>query len=85
MPAFKTHLVAIGNSRGIRLPKPIIEQAGLGEEVEIVPQQGGLLIRSAARRRDGWEAQFRAMADLGDDRLLDEAVPTVWDETEWTW
>jgi len=35
--------------------------------------------------RAGWAEQFRLMAERGDDKLLDEPVPTAWDETEWEW
>ena len=38
----KTRIVRIGNSRGIRIPKPLIEQAGLGDEVEISVKDGSL-------------------------------------------
>jgi antitoxin MazE len=41
--------------------------------------------RHVRRPREGWEEQFRAMAERGDDRLLDEPTPTKWDETEWEW
>lgn len=39
----------------------------------------------ADRPRDGWEAAFRAMAENGDDALLDPevSIPSVWDEEEW--
>ena len=40
----KTRLVRIGNSRGLRLPKPLLEQAGLEDEVEIRVEQGALII-----------------------------------------
>ncbi|NIN72499.1 MAG: AbrB/MazE/SpoVT family DNA-binding domain-containing protein [Gemmatimonadetes bacterium] len=82
----KSRLVRIGNSRGIRIPKPILEAAGLSGEVELEVEDGRLVVRSAERPRQGWEASFAAMADQGDDRLLDaEALPTKWDEDEWEW
>lgn len=68
----KTQIIKIGNSRGIRIPKLLLEQAGLGAEVEISVQRDQLVIRPAARPRHGWDEQFRAMAECGDDRLLDE-------------
>jgi antitoxin MazE len=83
--AVKTQLIAIGNSRGVRIPKPLLDQANLGTEIEIVVRAEGLMLRSATRPRAGWEEQFRAMAERGDDRLLDEAAPTTWDATEWEW
>lgn len=82
-----TRLIRIGNSQGIRIPKLLIAQVGLSGEVEVEAQPGQLVIRPAGGRRRGWEAQFQAMADAGDDRLLDaeSLPPTEWDAHEWQW
>ena len=85
MNSIKTRIIKIGNSRGIRIPKPLIEQASLGDEVEITIQRHQLVIRSAASPRSGWSDCFRDMTGRGDDQLLDEAVPTLWDAGEWKW
>jgi antitoxin MazE len=85
MSVVKTSLIKIGNSRGIRIPKVLIEQAGLGDEVEIDVQRDQLVIRPATRPRYGWEEQFKAMAQRGDDQLLDEPTATQWDRSEWKW
>ena len=81
----KTRIVRIGNSRGVRIPKPLLEQAGLSEEVEISVRDGSLVITSAARPRAGWEEALREMARRGDDALLDPPASTAWDEDEWEW
>jgi len=83
----KTRIVKIGNSQGIRIPKPIIEQLGLTEEVELEILPGQLVVRSAYAPRYGWEEAFKAMAEEGDDRLLDAEIQTAteWDEREWEW
>ena len=81
----KARIVRIGNSRGIRIPKPLIEQTGLRDDVEIVVQGNTLVISPVGRPREGWVEAFRAMAAQGDDELLDEAQPTLWDEDEWQW
>lgn len=83
----KTRLVRIGNSKGIRIPKLLIEQAGLGDEVEISVQDDSLIIRPARKPRDGWAAAFQQMARRGDDALLDDVASTAstWDEGEWEW
>ena len=81
----KTRLIKIGNSHGIRIPKLLIDQVGLAGEVEVEAQSGQLVIRPAQSARQGWDAQFQAMAEAGDDRLLD-GVPlslTAWEESEW--
>ena len=51
----KTRIVRIGNSRGIRIPKPLLDQTGLQGEVEISAADGALIIRAgpASRARAG--------------------------------
>ena len=83
----KTRIIRIGNSQGIRIPKPLIEQIGLSGEVEIRVQDGSLVIRPAHAPRAGWAAAFEEMAEHGDDALLDEGATTLtrWDEDDWEW
>ncbi|MDY7079774.1 MAG: AbrB/MazE/SpoVT family DNA-binding domain-containing protein [Chloroflexota bacterium] len=88
MPAVvKTRIVKIGNSQGIRIPKLLLDQTNLGEEVELELQGDQIVVRPAYRARRNWENQFQAMAEQGDDKLLDGGVviPTTWDEEEWEW
>jgi antitoxin MazE len=83
----KTRIIPIGNSRGIRIPKPLLEQTGLSGEVEIKAEGSTLVIRAVKKPRAGWAAAFAEMARRGDDALLDEAAPslTEWDKDEWEW
>jgi antitoxin MazE len=81
----KSRIVRIGNSRGIRIPKPLIDQTGLEDDVEIVVRGNTLVIIPANPPRAGWAEAFKAMAEQGDDRLVDEPRPTRWDEDEWQW
>ena len=81
----RTKVVKIGNSRGIRIPRTLLEQAGLTGEVEMTVEGDNLIIHSALRPRASWESQFAAMAAQHDDHLIAEPTPTQWDETEWTW
>ncbi|MBI2909205.1 MAG: AbrB/MazE/SpoVT family DNA-binding domain-containing protein [Chloroflexi bacterium] len=83
----KTRIIKIVNSQGIRIPKRLLDQAGLGKEVELEVRYGEIVVRSAKRPRHDWEERFARMAELGDDRLLDpEAVVlTSWDADEWEW
>jgi antitoxin MazE len=83
----KTRVVAIGNSQGIRIPKPLLEQTGLSGEVELSAEDGALVIRPAKRPRARWAEAFQEMARRGDDALLDDAAPglSAWDEGEWEW
>ncbi len=77
----------MGNSQGIRIPKPILEQCGLREEIELEVYDGELIIRSVHRPRQHWDQAFQKMAELGDDALLDPEMgsQTTWDEDEWEW
>jgi antitoxin MazE len=83
----KTRIVRIGNSKGIRIPKLFLEDAGLGEEVDITVQGKSLVIRSVKNPREGWAVAFKKMAERGDDALLDGDISdlTTWDKEEWEW
>lgn len=81
----KTRLVQIGNSRGVRLPKPVIEEAGLDEEVELQVREGAVIIKPLKAPRSGWEEAARGLREIGGDVLLDPPTPTRFDEEEWEW
>jgi len=81
----KAHLVRIGNSRGVRLPKPLIAQAGLTEEVDLRVQGGAIVIARVATPRSGWADAARKMRQRKDDRLLIPLTPTRFDDEEWEW
>jgi antitoxin MazE len=83
----KTRIVKIGNSRGIRIPKVLLDQAKLGTEIEMEVQGDKLIIHSPWNPRQGWEEQFIEMARRGDDKLFDSeaAIISNWDKDEWEW
>jgi antitoxin MazE len=81
----RTRLVRIGNSRGVRIPKLLLEQAGLEDEVELRVVEHGIVIESVRAPRAGWEEAARLVRERGEDGLLDEPTPTRFDETEWEW
>ena len=81
----KTRIVRIGNSRGIRVPKLLLDQANLPDEVELRAEPGRLVVRAAARPRAGWAAKARTMHEHGDDRMLDATAVTQFDATDWNW
>jgi antitoxin MazE len=78
----KLKLVHIGNSRGIRLPKAVIEQCGLSGDIDLEVSEGQVILRPARRPRTGWAEAFRK---AGPSPLLDPETPTEFDHTEWTW
>lgn len=81
----RTRIVKIGNSQGIRIPKLLLEQSGLTTDVEVEVEGDHLVIRTAPRQRIGWDVAFAAMAENGDDGLLDDPNTTDWDDAEWEW
>jgi len=86
MNTIKTRIVRIGNSQGIRIPKLLLDQTDIGNEVELEVQEDRIVIRPSKSSRYNWEEQFKKMAEQGDDYLLDEAVQlTSWDEEDWEW
>jgi antitoxin MazE len=69
--AAKTQIVRIGNSQGIRVPKAVLEQAQLPEEVELYAQPGRLIVKGVRRPRAGWAEAAKTMRERGHDKLLD--------------
>jgi antitoxin MazE len=80
-------VVKIGNSQGIRIPKTILEQCHLNRNVELEPVGNHLVVRSAAKPREGWDEAFQAMTQRGDDTMLDGDTFTEssWEKDEWQW
>jgi len=81
----KTRLVPIGNSRGVRIPKPLLDQVGLEDEVELRVVENGIVIAAARAPRAEWADAAELLHQRGEDGLLDEPMPTRFDETEWEW
>ena len=81
----KTRLVRIGNSRGIRIPKPLIEEAGLSDEVEVRAREGSIVILPLTGVRAGWSEAARQLRARGGDRLFDQSSATRFDEKELAW
>lgn len=83
----RTRIVRIGNSRGIRIPKALLQESGLEGEVELNVRGGTLVIAPAGRARQGWASAFRSMAELGDDELLDgdATISGALDAEPWEW
>lgn len=73
-------IVPIGNSKGIRLPKALLDKYSFGEAVDVELRDDALVIRPIRKPRDGWEDAFRQMHENGDDALL---IPDVFDDENW--
>jgi antitoxin MazE len=83
----KARVVKIGNSQGVRIPKPILEQTGIMEDVELEVEKGQIIIRPVSNPRAGWDTAFKTMSEKDDDVLIHgtETISHSWDEEEWQW
>jgi antitoxin MazE len=83
----RTKIIKIGNSQGVRIPRLLLEQTKLREEVEMEAQEDQIIIRPITYPRQGWDEAFREMAERGDDRMLDADLTgrSNWDQQEWQW
>ncbi len=75
----------MGNSRGVRLPKPLIEQAGLTDEVQLEVRGNTIVIVALKAPRSDWAEAARKLHAEGGDGLLDAPTATRFDESEWQW
>ena len=78
-------VVQIGNSRGIRLPKNILRELNIEDEVEMIVHGDELVIKGVERSpRQGWNEAFAKMSETGADKLL---LPENIDDKafEWVW
>ena len=87
MASVKTTIAQIGDSQGILIPRHLLEQCHLQEEVELEPRGNYLIIKGLITPRTGWGEMFRKMAETGDDAMLEEDIPleTTWDREAWQW
>lgn len=81
-------LIQIGNSQGLRIPKPLIEQGMLeGKELSIeVLEGGGLLIRPISKARAGWAEQIQTtLQEKGSEELDSEWLDAPLTADDWNW
>ena len=83
----RIEIVQIGNSKGIRIPKSILETCHFKDAVELEVENGVVILRNANQKpRERWSEAYKLMAAKDHDRLLDkDEISTKWDDTEWQW
>ena len=77
-------LISIGNSKGIRLSKTLIEKYKLQDTVELILEKGYIILKPKTKARKGWEKSFKKMHENGDDKLLISDVFNDEDFEEWS-
>jgi antitoxin MazE len=76
-------VIPIGNSKGIRLTKTILEKYNIQDTVELILEKGYIILKPKAKPRQGWEKAFRKMHENGDDKPLVNDVFDEEDFEEW--
>jgi len=82
----RARVIKIGNSQGLRIPKPILEQTGILDDVEIEVEKNKIIIRPVKNVREGWGEAFKIMGEKGDDApIIGQNISHSWDDEEWQW
>lgn len=76
-------IIDIGNSKGIRLTKTLLEKYDIKDKVELILEKGRIILKPITKPRQGWEKSFQQMHENGDDRLFIDDLFT--DETLEEW
>lgn len=66
----ETSIIKIGNSKGLRLSKTILEKYNIKDKVEMILEEGQIILKPIAIPRENWEKEFKKMNENGDDELL---------------
>jgi len=77
-------VISVGNSKGIRLPKTLLDKYNIKDKVELILEKGYIILKSKAEPRKGWENEFKKMHENGDDHLLINDVFGDEDLEEWS-
>jgi len=62
-------IIKIGNSKGFRLTKSILERYNITDKIELILEKGQIILRSIPEPRKGWNKAFQKMHENGDDQL----------------
>ncbi len=82
----RAQIIRIGNSKGLRIPKAVLEQCGIKSAVDLRVKDHSLIVTPYEEVRAGWEKCFQLMAKNKEDTLLDvSSLSNPWDEDEWQW
>jgi len=76
-------IIDIGNSKGIRLTKNLLEKYDIKDKVELILEKGRIILKPVSKPRQGWEKSFQLMRENGDDRLLIDDIFNDENLEEW--
>ena len=76
-------IIQIGNSKGFRLSKTLIEKYNIKDKVELILEKGHIILKPISAPRKGWDTAFKKMSENGDDQLLFSDVFDTESFEEW--
>lgn len=81
----KANVIKIGNSRGIRIPRAILQQCHIQDEIEIEIKGNNIVIKPVEKKmREGWNEAFKQMKKNKDDRLIiDDSIDLEMEHWKW--
>ena len=79
----ETAIIKIGNSKGLRLSKTILDKYNIKDKVEIILEEGRIILIPVETPRQNWETAFEKMSIEGDDKLLMDDVFNDENFEEW--
>ena len=77
-------IINIGNSKGVRLSKTILEKYSIRDKVELILEKNYIILKPKTEPRKGWDKAFKKMHENGDDQLLMDDVFEDESFEEWT-
>ncbi|MAC94947.1 MAG: MazF family transcriptional regulator [Flavobacteriales bacterium] len=80
----ETSIIKIGNSKGLRLSKTILEKYNIKDKVELILEKGQIILKPITSPRKNWEKEFKKMSEKGDDNLLMDDVFEDENLEEWS-
>ena len=76
-------VIKIGNSKGIRLSKTLLDRYSIKDTVDLIMDKGQIILKPVSKPRQGWEKAFEKMAENGEDNLLIDDVFDDENPEEW--
>lgn len=70
-------IIKIGNSKGIRLSKTLLEKYNITDTVNLIMEEEQIVIKPLTKPRKGWEKAFKEMAESNEDKLF---FKDVWED-----
>ena len=76
-------VIKIGNSKGIRFSKTIIDRYKIKDTVDLIMDEEQIIIKPSTKPRKGWDVAFKEMHENGDDNLIINEIFEEENPEEW--